>query len=74
MAESGGVSSHKSKVRQFGSILGQGAYLGCGLNPQVGLVQEASDQRFSLTSMFLSLCMPPYPLSLKSISMYSGED
>ena len=47
-----------------GSIPGQGPGLGCGLGPQSGHVWEATDQCFSLTSMFLSLSFSlPAPLS-----------
>ena len=34
---------------------GQGTCLGCRFSPQQGSVQEATDQCFSFTSMFLSL-------------------
>ena len=47
---------------------------GCGYDPQSRHVQEATDQCFSFTSMFLS---NPLPLSLKhkkSINISSGED
>ena len=42
----------------------QDTYLGCGFNPQLEHMQEATNQYFSVTSMFLSLCPPPL-LSLK---------
>ena len=35
-----------------GLIPGQGTYLGCGLSPQMGHVQEATNQCFSLFSPF----------------------
>lgn len=41
------------------SILDQGSYLGCRLNPQLGHILEATDQCFSRTWMFLSLSTPP---------------
>ena len=47
-----------------GSIPGQGTCLVCGFHPQLGRMQEATDQRFSLTSMCLSLSVSlPSPLS-----------
>ena len=39
----------------------------------VGHVQEATDQSFSLTLMFLSLSLP-LSLSLKSINIFLAED
>ena len=45
-----------------GSIPGQGACLGCRFSAQLGSVQETTDGRFSLTSVFLSLSSPrPLP-------------
>ena len=32
-----------------GSIAGQGTYLGCGFDPWLGYVREATDQCFSLS-------------------------
>ena len=49
------------------SISGQGTCLGCIFGSQSGC------EHFSLMSMFLSLFIS-HPLSLKSISMFSGED
>ena len=57
-----------------GMIPGQGTCLGCGFTPQSGCVWEATDQYFSLASMFLSLSLHSLPRSLKSISMPLGED
>ena len=37
------------------SIPSQGTCLGCGFGPRLGRVWNATDQCFSLTSMFLSL-------------------
>ena len=54
-----GVSFCRPKC--YGSIPSQGTCLGCGFSPQSGHVQEATDQCFSLTSMFLSLSLPPFP-------------
>ena len=45
-----------------------------GLDSWLGHVQETTDPSFSLTSMFFSSHPPPLPLSLKSVSMSSGED
>ena len=43
-----------------GLIPGQGTFLGCGFNPQLGRVWEAIDWCFSLVSTFLFLpyCLP----------------
>ena len=54
-----------------GSIPGQGTYLGCSFDPQLGLEQEATDPCFSLTSMFLSL---PSSLSKTNEDIFLGED
>ena len=48
-----GVVQQSKKVA--GSNLSQGTCLGCGLVPNRCVVQEATDQFFSLTLMFLSL-------------------
>ena len=48
----GQLLEHHQKVG--GSIPGQGIYLGCRFNHQLGITQEATNQCFSLTSMFLS--------------------
>ena len=46
-----------------GSISGQGVCLGCRPGPPAGSMQEATDQCFSCTSMFLSLLLSlPSPL------------
>ena len=51
-----------------GLIPGQGIYLDCGFDPWLWRVQEAADQCFPLTLMFLCVSPPfPLPLSLKSI-------
>ena len=52
-----GVSSLHQKAA--GSIPGQGTYLGCRFDPRWRCVQEATDQCFSLISMFLSLLSFP---------------
>ena len=52
-----------------GLILGQGTDVGCGFNPRSGPVQEATDQCFSLTTMFLSVFLS-LPYSLSKISEY----
>ena len=38
-----------------GSIPREDTYLGCGRDPQLGSIQEATNQCFSLQLMFLSL-------------------
>ena len=67
---------HRSvNQKVMGLIPGQDTCLGCGFSPQLGCMQKAADQCFSLTSMFLSLSVSlPLPLSLKSVSMSLGED
>ena len=51
---------------------GQGIYLGCGFDPQMGHVPEAIDRCFSLSfSLLISLLLS---LSLKLINISSGED
>ena len=42
------------------SIPGQSTYLGRGLDPQSGYVWEATNQCFSLTSMFFSFALPSF--------------
>ena len=54
----------------MGSIPGQGTCLGCRFGSQSGCIEAATDQCFSLTSIFLSLSS----LSLKSVSMSLGEE
>ena len=64
------IEHHPINCKAAGSIPGQGTYLGCRFGSQSGHVWEATDPRFSLTSMFLFLSPSlPFPLSLKSISM-----
>ena len=48
-------------------------YLGCGFDPQLAHVCEATNQCFSLISTFLSLSLT-LPLSLKSINISSDKD
>ena len=61
-----GLECHPLHQKVAGLIPGQGTHLGCGLDPQSGRVQEATDPCFSLP---LSL-----PLSLKLINISSGDD
>ena len=61
-SSAGGVSwlEHCSIYQKVaGSIPGQGTYLGCEFDPWLGCLWEATDQCFSLTSMFLSLSLSP---------------
>ena len=59
---------HQKKVPCL--ILGQGTYLGFGLDPQSGCAQDAADPPpHPCLSVSLSL-----PLSLKSINISSSED
>ena len=60
-----GHCSTKQKVAT-GSIPGQGTCLGRKFGPQSGRVQKATDQCFSLTSMFLPSLSSSLPLSLKN--------
>lgn len=46
---------HPGHQRATGLIPGQGTDLGCGFEPQLGPMQEATDQCFSLTLTFLFL-------------------
>ena len=62
------MERHPAHRKVLGSISGQGTYLGCESDPQLGHVQEATGSMF-LTLMFLSLP----PLSLKSRNISSGE-
>ena len=57
----------------MGSIPSQDTCLGCGFGPQWGRLQEATDPLDVSYVDVLSLS-PYLPLSLKSISMSSGED
>ena len=57
------VGHHLRKQKAASLIPGQGTCLGCGFSPWVGSIQQASDQCFSLTLMFLSLFPLPFPLS-----------
>ena len=53
-----------AKQEVASSIPGWGTCLGCGFHPRLGCVPEATNQCFSLTSMFLSLSFSPFfPLS-----------
>ena len=61
-----GVLSHTPKGWGFNS--GQDTYLGCGFDPQLGHVREATNQCLSLTLMLST------PLSLKLINISLGED
>ena len=63
------LKHHSIQQKVAGSNPGQGPYLGCGFDPQLGHIQEATDWCFSLTSMFLSLSTPLSPhFSLYKIS------
>ena len=54
-----GASCHNQMV--IGSIPSQGTYLGCGFDPMSRHIKEATNQYFSLTSVFHS-----FPSSLPS--------
>ena len=69
VAQSVGVSSHTPKGCRFDSRSGH--ILGCGLDPWLGHLWEATNQCFSHTSMFLSLSFSLSKSNLKKIS--SGE-
>ena len=58
-----------------GSIIGQGTDLGCGFDPLLGHVWEATDRCFSF-SPSLPLTHPALPLLLKAMKkkMSLGED
>ena len=58
------VGHHPTKRKVAGSIPGQVTGLDCGFGPHLGHVQEATNQCFSLKTMFLSLFLPPF-FSLK---------
>ena len=60
------LERHPINQKVVGLIPGQGTYLGCSSVPWSGHKQEATDQSFSLTSMFLSLCLPLSPSLSKS--------
>ena len=64
-----GVSSCTSKGRRFNSY--QGTCLGCGFGPWLGQLGEATRWWMLLSHQCFS---HSFPLFLKSISMYSGED
>ena len=69
------VGSSSRNQKAVASILGQGTYPHCRFNPWSRCIWEATNQCFSLTSMFLSL---PFSLclSLKAMKKKSslGED
>ena len=49
-----------------------GTYVHCGFNLQLGHIQEATDQHFSLTLRFLFLYLPhPLPSSLSKINKHN---
>ena len=53
---------HCPENRKVTSLIpSQGTCLGCGFGPQLGRVQEATNQCFSLTVMFLYLSFPSPP-------------
>ena len=61
-----------AKPNVAGSIPGQGTCLGCGFNPQLEHIQEATDPCLSLSSMFLSLSVSLLsPLSKKQIHTHT---
>ena len=62
----GQLEHHSLPQDVAGWIPGQGTYVGYGFDPQLGPISEATSQCFSLSLSF--------PLSLKSINIYSGED
>ena len=57
------VGHHPAKQKVSGLIPTQGTCLGCRFGPQSGQVQEATNQCFPLTLMFLSPFSLPSPLS-----------
>ena len=65
------LEGHPVHGKAVGSISGQRTDLGCRFDPQSGHVQEATNQCFSLTSIFFSRSLPLY---LKSINILSSED
>ena len=54
-----------AKLKAAGWTLHQGICLGCWFGPQLGYMQKATDQCFSLKSMFLLPLFLPFPLSEK---------
>lgn len=69
-----GSSSHAPKSCELDPD--QGTCLGCSFDSRLGPVQEATDWWFSptLMSLCLFLSLSPFPLSLNSINIPSGED
>ena len=58
------LQCHPINQKVTGWIPHQGTHLGCRFGPELGRVQGATDPCFSLTSVFLSLCLSfPPPLS-----------
>ena len=72
LAQLVGESFHKPKGHWFEPWSGH--FLGCGFHPLSGYTWEATNQCFSLTSMFSPFLFPSFPLSWKSINMSLGED
>ena len=57
----------------MGLIPSQGTDLGCGYNPQIGHISEATSQCLSHVDVSPSFCVSP-SLSLKSIGISSSKD
>ena len=54
------LERHPIHEKTEGLISSKGTHLSCEFYPQSGSLQEAADRRFFLTSMFLSLSLPPF--------------